>query len=195
MGTPRFAIVPRLIGIKAGAWRMKDCEHILGLEPVEDVGKSVNGPQFLRFAVGAFHSWEGVETALRDLSLGGTTAKSFNYLGLQRVLARASGTTANASPLPLQELPFPGHAETISCTPGPLAERLSARLRAGAPTLKAALGQWLIPRHAAHLQEGVEEGKIILWVQLFDVDDERRAYESLLNRSSNAVGVHDITAG
>jgi hypothetical protein len=190
MGMP--PIVPRLIGIKAGAWRMKDCEHILGLEPVQDVGKSVNGPQFLRFAVGAFHSWEGVETALRDLSLGGTTAKSFNYLGLRRVLARAGGTTA--SPVSLQELPFPGNAEPIGCTPGPLAERLAAQLGAGAPSLKAALGQWLIPRHAAHLQERVEEGKIILWVQLFDVDDERRAYESLLNRSSNAVGVHDITA-
>ena len=33
---------------------------------------------------------------------------------------------------------------------------------------------------------------MILWVQLFDNDDERRAYQSLLARSSNSVGVHDL---
>ena len=173
---------------------MEHLDHIAGLEPAAHAGKSVNGPRILRFAVGAFHTWEGVETALRDLSQGGTAPKSFNYLGLQRVLARAGGATANAKPLALLELPFPGNVELISCTSGLLADRLAARLKAGSQTLKAALGQWLIPRHAAHLQDRVEEGKIILWVQLFDVDDERRAYQSLLNRSSNAVSVHDITA-
>jgi hypothetical protein len=173
---------------------MQHLDDIPGLEPAPYVGKSVNGPRFLRFAVGAFQTWEGVETALRDLSQGGTAPRSFNYLGLHRVLARAGGTIANAKPLSLQELPFPGNAELIGCTPGPLAERLAARLGAGAPTLKAALGQWLIPRHAAQVEEGVEGGEIILWVQLFDSDDERRAYQSLLNRSSNAVGVHDIAA-
>jgi hypothetical protein len=73
-----------------------------------------------------------------------------------------------------------------------LADRLAGRLEKGAQTLKAALGHWLIPRHAAHLQDGVENGKIILWVQLFDNEDERRAYQSLLKTSSNSVGVHDL---
>jgi hypothetical protein len=56
----------------------------------------------------------------------------------------------------------------------------------------AALTPWLIAHHATQLQEAVATGKIILWVQLFDNDDERRAYRSLLARSSNSVGVHDI---
>ena len=38
-----------------------------------------------------------------------------------------------------------------------------------------ALSRWLITRHAAHLQTAVEDGKILLWVQLFDADDERQA--------------------
>ena len=62
----------------------------------------------------------------------------------------------------------------------------------GAETLTAALGHWLIPRHAAQLQEAVSAGQVILWAQLFDNDDERRAYRRLLARSSNSVGVHDI---
>ena len=55
-----------------------------------------------------------------------------------------------------------------------------------------ALSRWLIARHAAHLQTAVEDGKILLWVQLFDYADERRAYQSLLASSSTSVGVHDL---
>jgi hypothetical protein len=67
---------------------------------------------------------------------------------------------------------------------------------AGHPVRKNifALNHPLIPRHAAHLQAAVEHGRILLWVQLFDNDDERRAYQSLLARSCNSVGVHDLIA-
>jgi len=68
-----------------------------------------------------------------------------------------------------------------------LADRLAAKLAGTADTLAGALGCWLIPRHAAQVEEAVAAGKFFLWVQLFDNDDERRAY-----RSSNSVGVHDI---
>ena len=73
--------------------------------------------------------------------------------------------------------------------------RLAWRLALGAPTLQSALAHWLIPRHAAQLQGAVDNGRIILWVQLFDNDDERRAYQSLLARSCNSVGVHDLIGG
>jgi hypothetical protein len=171
---------------------MEQLGKIRNFGPAPHLEKSVTEPQPLRFAVGAFHSWDGVETAIRDLGSGGTVASSFSYLGLQRVLAGATQAIADGKPFLLRELPFPGNGEPIGCTHGPLAERLAARLGAGAPTLKAALGRWLIPRHAAHLEERVEDGKIMLWVQLFDNDDERRAYHSLLTRSSSSVGVHDL---
>ncbi len=156
------------------------------------MNKGVTEPQPLRFAVGTFHSWNGVEIAIRDLGSGGTAASSFNLLGLQRVLAGASHATADGRQFVPWELPFPGNGELIGCTQGPLAERLAGRLSAGATTLKTALGRWLIPRHAAHLQSKVEDGNITLWVQLFDHDDERRACQSLLARSSSSVGVHDL---
>ncbi|NJO32745.1 MAG: hypothetical protein HC869_05980 [Rhodospirillales bacterium] len=73
-----------------------------------------------------------------------------------------------------------------------MADRLAGRLEVGATTLDTALSRWLIARHAAHLQKAVEDGKILLWVQLFDNDDERRVYRSLLATSSNSVGVHDL---
>jgi hypothetical protein len=140
----------------------------------------------LRFAVAAFDSWEGMQPALRDLSGTGSPQRSFNYLGLQRVLTGADG------PLPIEPLPFPGNRELISCSSGPVATRLAARLRTGAVTLQAALSRWLIPRHAARLQEAVEGGCIVLWVQILDVESERRAYQSLLAKTSSPVGVHDL---
>ena len=58
--------------------------------------------------------------------------------------------------------------------------------------MQAALGRWLIARHAPTCNKLSWKEKILLWVQLFDNDDERRAYQSLLATSSNSVGVHDL---
>ena len=148
-----------------------------------------------RFAVASFENWSGIHTTLQDLSSGGTKPSDLNCLGLHRVLARGGGLTAAAPSIGLRELPFQNSSELIGCTFGPVADRLAWRLALGAATLQSALAHWLIPRHAAHLQGAVENGRIILWVQLFDNDDERRAYQSLLARSSNSVGVHDLIGG
>jgi hypothetical protein len=140
----------------------------------------------LRFAVAAFDTWEGMQPALRDLSGGGSPQHSFNYLGLQRILRDAGRTMA------LQPLPFPGNRELICCSDGPVARRLAGRLRTGAQTLQGALGQWLIPRHAARLEDAVQGGGILLWVHVPDNESERRAYQSLLAQTSQPVGVHDL---
>ena len=148
-----------------------------------------------RFAVASFETWSSIHTTLQDLSSGGSKPSDLNCLGLHRVLAQGGGLTPAVPSLGLRELPFQKSAELIGCTFGPVADRLAWRLALGAPTLQSALAHWLIPRHAAHLQGAVENGRIILWVQLFDNDDERRAYHSLLARSSNSVGVHDLIGG
>jgi len=150
----------------------------------------INQPT-LRFAVAAYDSWSGVHTTLQDLSAGGSTINDLNCLGLHRVLA-VGGTSAADQTLHLHALPFQKNPELISCTLGPVAECLAWRLALGASSLQVALSYWLIPRHAEELQNAVHDGRIVLWVQLFDNDDERRAYQSLLARSSNSVGVHDL---
>jgi hypothetical protein len=146
----------------------------------------------MRCAVGIFDTWDSVQTSIADLMSGGTADKNCHCLGLRRVFAPLAGHTSGHRASPLADLHFSGNAELISCTAGAVAERLATRLNRGAPTLKAALGHWLIPRHAAHLEGAVLAGKINLWVQLFDNDEERRAYQSLLARSSTTVGVHDL---
>jgi hypothetical protein len=150
----------------------------------------VNERATLRFAVGVFDGWLEVDAAVRELTDAGTNASAFSVLGLRRILAPAA--SREGDPTSLRDLPFPTNPELIAATIGPLADRLVTRLQAKADTLASALGHWLIPRHAVQLQDAVAAGKIVLLVQLFDNDGERRACQSLLARSSNSVGVHDI---
>jgi len=150
----------------------------------------VNERATLRFAVGVFDAWPEVDATVRELIGTGMDENVFSVLGLRRILTVAA--SRGDSSTSLQDLPFPTNRELIAATVGPLADRLFARLEAKADTLASALGHWLIHRHAVQLQDAVSAGKIVLLVQLFDNDGERRACQSLLARSSNSVGVHDI---
>jgi hypothetical protein len=154
------------------------------------VHKLVNERAILRFAVGVFDAWPEVDATVRELTGTGMNESAFSVLGLRRILVPA--VCPGGSSTCLRDLPFPTNRELIATTVGPLADRLAARLEAKADTLASALGRWLIPRHAIQLQDAVAAGKIVLLVQLFDDDGERRACRSLLARSSNSVGVHDI---
>jgi hypothetical protein len=148
----------------------------------------VTGRAAHRFAVAAFDTWVDAYKVARELCSGSNPLSGVSYMGLQGVL---SGAPVH----PLSTLPFPGNAAPIVCSTGPIAERLTARLDAGTPSLQAALVAWLIPRHAAQLQRTVDSGKIVLWVQLADHADEQRAYRTLKAAGCTSVGVHDLVGG
>jgi hypothetical protein len=158
-----------------------------GIQPNKDASELVTDLPTLRFAIAAFDTWAEAQKALHALNAGGKKINDVSYLAQQRILEDA--VTSNGRQVVHL---FGGTDGGIGCSAGPVADRLAGRLASGATTMKAALGRWLIPRHAAHLQQAVDEGKILLWVQLFDNDEERRAYQSLLATSSNSVGVHDL---
>jgi hypothetical protein len=146
----------------------------------------------LRFAVGAFDAWSQLGEALRDARVRDLVLESFNCIALERVFTGTTIVAPTQVRLALQALPFSGTSELIVCTSGPLAECLLERLHSGAESLTAALGHWLIPRHAAYFEDAVKLGKILLWIRVSNADEERRAYQSLLAHSSNSVGVHDL---
>jgi hypothetical protein len=145
-----------------------------------------------RFVVGTFDGWPQLREALRDARARGLVLDSFNCLALQRVLAGTTVVAPSQEPVAVQALPFPDHADLIACTCGPLADRLLERLNSGARNLQDALGHWLMPRHAAHFVDTVEAGKVLFWIRVADLGDERRAYRSLLVHSAGTVGVHDL---
>ena len=166
-----------------------------GRRPVSFLDTRVTDPPTLRFAVAVFDRWDAVNTAARDLGSGGTPLQNISCLGLHRVLARRTDVGFDSHSYALRDLPFPSEPELICCTVGSVAERLARRLNLGAQTLQDAPARWLIERHAAQLVQAIQGGKINVWVQLFDNDDERRAYQSLLAQSSDSVSVHDLVGG
>ena len=180
-------VVWRCNQINAGHATVEDTGQNQGRKPLTSATR-VTGPSMLRFAVAAFDTWADAQMATQELRSGSTSLCQISYLGLRDVL---TGGPA----LPLSDLPFSGNAAPIACSAGPIAERLSAKLTAGAPTLQAALTTWLIPRHAAQLQRAVGSGKIVVWVALVDHDDEQRANRTLLAARCNSVGVHDLAGG
>jgi hypothetical protein len=147
-----------------------------------------------RFAVGAFDNWQQLRAALRDLRLRGFVLNGFNCLALRRIFAATTITATFPEAGPIEDIAFPDEPEPIACTFGPLADHLTDRLLFGARSLTEVLNHWLIPRHAAHFEDTVRDGKILFWVKLADAHDERRAYRSLLAHSSSSVGVHDLVA-
>jgi hypothetical protein len=153
----------------------------------------IDRPSTLRFAVATFDTGNELRDALQSLRQEGIRDDAFNCLCLEEMMADAA-LLAVSPAAARRTLKFRDQLRPISCTAGPLADRLSARLRAEAPTLKAALGEWLIPRHAEQIQGDVDRGRIVLWVQLLNSEDEPRAYRSLLARSLTSVGVHDLVA-
>jgi hypothetical protein len=157
-----------------------------------NAGTTLADQSHLRFAVGTFTTWQRLGDMLQGKHLPGFAHDSFNCLALERVFSGKTIVALSQEPVHIQRLAFPHNAEPIGCTSGPLADCLAERLRSGAPSLKDALGFWLVPRHAAHFDEAVEGGSILLWIRLANAEDERRACHSLLANSSNSVGVHDL---
>lgn len=138
----------------------------------------------LRFAVASFSTLDEVHgVSLALASVQGPPSK-VSYLGLQKVLG--AGATN------LQTLPFPGNTSLVACSKGLVAERLAARLSEGERSLGRALATWLIPRHADEIERAVEHGNVVVWVQLQDNENERRAYRTLLDAGCRSVGVHDL---
>jgi hypothetical protein len=148
----------------------------------------------LRFAVGIFDSWEKLRDGACDLGVRGLGLDSLNCLGLRSAFAGETTIAPWREPSRVFEFAFPGNSEPIACTDGPLAERLGDGARVGAASLMDVLALWLLPRHAAYLQDTIEAGNIQLWVRIVDADGERGACQSLVALSSGSVGVHDLVS-
>jgi hypothetical protein len=138
----------------------------------------------LRFAVAAFNTLDAAQRASLEFASIPAAPSKLSYLGLHEVL--------DAGVANLQELPFPANRGLVACSKGLVAERLAARIGGGAKSLRGALATWLIQRHAAEIERAVENGDIVVWVQLQDNEDERRAYRTLLAAGCHSVGVHDL---
>ena len=181
-----------LMKINSGEHSLLDNAEFLLTHPSFNAGDALTEQPNLRLAVGSFDSQLQLRRGLDDLCRRGLSPDSFHSLALSRVFGGERLLTHSRTPVSVAELIFPDNRQPFGCTTGILYDCLLDRLGSDARSLKDALSQWLVPRHAAHFQEIVNKGKIQLWIRLTSAEDERNACQSLLANSSNSVGVHDL---
>lgn len=63
-------------------------------------------------------------------------------------------------------LQFAASKQRICCTRGEVAEKLAARLARGARSLADALHSWLSTDQTWQLQNHIEKGRLVLWLEL-----------------------------
>lgn len=94
----------------------------------------------------------------------------------------------------LCELRFPGNAEVIECTPGPVATLLAQARDKGVRCLAEALDISAFPRISKALERDVEEHRLLLWVPVHNDEVEQKAGLALLALKPGSYQVHDFIA-
>ena len=82
-------------------------------------------------------------------------------------------------------------AGTVVATAGAVAAAVVGTAVAGA-LLGTVFAHWMDRRHADWLQEQLDRGGILLWVQTPTEEDERKAMEVLTRYSTHDVHIHEI---
>jgi hypothetical protein len=154
-------------------------------------GATLVEPKQARFAVGDFATWHAARETLRGLHSLGVPRNAVSVLGLRRHFQDQAGSQ-DAPPLHLLELACGQSPDVVCCTSGMLAERLSDAFAKGAATLGDAFSRWLPLPTAQRIQRSISEGVLLVWVQVLDGNDERRACTGLLALCASGVEVHDL---
>lgn len=151
----------------------------------------MNEPAKARFAVGDFKSWDAVAETLGGLRSLGVKTDAISFLGSRQHFVDGAAARLGAAP-EVRELTYRRGPNVVCCTPGVLAERLAGGPGKDAGSLGDALSRWLMPEAARRIQRSIDDGVLLMWVQIFDADDERRACTGLLTYCLSGVEVHDF---
>lgn len=99
-------------------------------------------------------------------------------------------TVANA----LTYLPAIIAAGTVVASAGVVAAAITSAAVGGA-ALSTVLARWLDANHANHLQEQLEHGGLLLWVNVPTVEKQSAALRILKDHAASDVHLHDFTEG
>jgi hypothetical protein len=181
-------------------------------------------PGYVREAVGLFHDEQQLENALDQLQESGFDRSEISLLANEQTIEDRLGhhyeRSAEASDDPnaprvayvsrenlgvaegaLIGTPLYVAAVTSAgialAAGGPLAVAITAAVVGGgaAALIGAALARLVDRRHAKSIEEQLEHGGIVVWVDLRDPDQEARAPDILKKYGATEVHVHEIPSG
>ena len=177
----------------------------------------------VREAVGAFNRPENLQSAIDDLLSSGFDRAELSLLAsehaveeklshrYEKVSALADGPTVPRAAYVSTEaieaaegaligvLMYVGATAAIGAivvSGGALAAAIAAAVLAGGAggLIGSILAKWVGDHHAQYLQEQMDHGGLLLWVRVWDAEDERRAVEILRKHSGGDVHVHALPA-
>jgi hypothetical protein len=163
-----------------------------GYAPMHDTGAKTPGTDGVQLVIAAFDDWDALEAAL------GSIDADLPSLSVAVLHARAGayappGHTALLSEM--KELHFARAHLRVVCTAGQLADRLAEGVARGAHGLAHALGQWLNAHQARQLQDHIEHGRLILWLELRSADEFGTVCAQLVRASPHVVELGNIGFG
>lgn len=183
--------------------------------------KPADAPEVAREAVGTFHSEAALEAAVSELASSGWDRARLSIVAAESVLAphlppqekpaeaaaddpeveRGAVVTDTdmrqgrtlASSMAGVIAAFGAAGAVVVTGGGALAAVVGAAAVGGGVTAAAhAAGRWLGDRREQFLDEQVERGGILLWVQLRDGSEDHKAMEVLRRHGAEDVHVHEI---
>jgi hypothetical protein len=142
-----------------------------------------------QFVIAVFDDWDALQGVLEDMS-----AREFDRFGTLLHAREDNPPLAVRSGLlkEITELQFAASKQPICCTRGEIAERLAARLARGARSLADALRNWLSTDQAWELQNHIEKGRLVLWLQLPTSEEFGAVCGRLVQASPHMVGLCNI---
>ena len=152
--------------------------------------RSTRSPgEVAHFVIAVFDDWDALETVLGDMvkPVSSRSGTVFHARKDKPPLALRSGLLKEVT-----QLHFARSSQSVTCTSGEVAEKLNANLDSGAHSLADALHSWLSPDQAWQLQNHVEKGRLVLWLQLPATEEYGAICGRLVQASPHMVGLCNI---
>ena len=157
-------------------------------------------PGAIQFAVATLEGWDSLRAVLDDLKAEGVEVNvSVMLTADARARARAcieagDAATKTASALldHAVELRFPGSQQHAYCAVGKLADALAQRQDKGTRNLADALTGWLIHHQAIDLQDQIDRGRLVLWLELSEPEHRALVCGRLVRASIHIVELCSI---
>ena len=142
-----------------------------------------------QFVIAVFDDWNALQAVLKDMSV-----REFDRFGTLLHAREDDPPPAVRSRLlkEMTQLQFVASKQRICCTKGDVAEELATRLARGARSLADALHSWLSSDQAWQLQNHIEKGHLVLWLQLPTSEEFGAVCGRLVQASPHMVGLCNI---
>jgi hypothetical protein len=142
-----------------------------------------------QFVIAVFDDWEALHGALISVA-------THAPLRAGAVLHARNDVPPQVSALALLKemthLHFAQSSQHITCSMGQLANELSTKLAKGARSIADALHGWLGSDQAEQLESHIENGRLVLWVEVRTSEDYSVVCGRLVQASPHMVGVCKI---